>query len=164
MELKTLEKADLDAALATAQASWSEMRADDVESICLDILEADPENQNALELLLRSRIELLKKGLPQGVAHAEELIPRLESDFDKAFFSGMLREGQARYLIEKRGKQSSNVAYSWFRHAMDNFEEAHSKDPGRIEAQLHWNACLRTLKNNPQCIPPPEDAEEHGIE
>ena len=164
MELKTIEKADLDAALAAAQNSWSELRADNAESICLDILEADPGNQSALELLLRSRIELLKKGLPRGVAQAEELIPRLESDFDKAFFSGMLREGQARYLLEKRGRQSSNVAYSWFRQAMEDYEEALSKNPGRIEPKLHWNACVRTIQSNPHCIPPPEDAEEHGIE
>ena len=164
MDLKTLETSDLDAALIAAQASWSEHRAEETESICLDILDVSPQNARALELLLLSRIELLKKGLPQSVSRAQELIPRLESAFDRAFFSGMVRESQARYLLEKRSRETSHVAYSWFRHAMDDFEEAASADPSRIEPKLQWNACLRTLKNNPQCTPPPEEDEEHGIE
>ncbi|MEE3327469.1 MAG: hypothetical protein VX252_09050 [Myxococcota bacterium] len=164
MDIKTLEAADLEKALAAAKATWAELRAEDTESICLDILDLDPQNRSALELLLRSRIELLKKGLPQSVARAQELIPRLDSTFDQAFYSGMLREAQARYLLEKRGRETSRVAYSWFRHAMDDFEEASAIATDRIEPKLRWNACLRTLKNNPQCVPPSDDGEDHGIE
>ena len=164
MDFKNLESADLDAALAAAQASWAELRAEETESICLDILELDPNHRSTLDLLLRCRIELLKKGLPQSVARAQELIPQLDSDFDQAFYSGMIREAQARYLLEKRGRATSGVAYSWFRHAMDDFAAASNLDAGRVEPKLHWNACLRTLENNPQCVPPPEDGEDHGIE
>lgn len=164
MDLKTLDTADLEVALVTAQKSWSELRAEDTESICLDILSVEPQNAEALELLLRSRIELLKKGLPQSVARAQELLSSLATPFDQAFYSGMLREAQARYLLEKRGRSTSHVAYSWFRHAMDDFEASAAIEPSRIEPKLRWNACLRTLKNNPQCAPAPEEEEEHGIE
>lgn len=164
MEIKRLEGAEVEAALAAAEASSSRFQPEVAESICEDILAVEPDNERALEILFWSRILLLKKGLPKGVEKTGELLPRFRSDFDRAYFGGVMREQQARFLLERRGKQSSFVAYSWFRHAMDDFEEASAKDPSRLEPKLHWNACFRTLQANPQCIPAPEDAEEHGIE
>lgn len=164
MDLKILETGEIDAALAAAEACWSRSEVEVAQSICQDILEADPDHPTALELLFLSRVALLSKGLPKGVERAQELIPRFGSEFDRAFFSGVLRETQARYLLERRGRHSSFVAYSWFRHAMDDFDEASTKDPNRPEPRLHWNACLRTLQANPQCVPAPEEMEDHGIE
>lgn len=164
MNLKTFKSDDVEAAMAAARTCWAELQIEDTESICQDVLSLDPTNQEAVELLFRSRVSLLSKGLPRGVERAQELVPQFDGDFEKAFFSGLLRENQARYLLDRRGRQASSVAYNWFRHAMDDFEEANRQDSTRIEATLHWNACLRTLQANPHCAPNPEEAEEHGIE
>jgi len=164
MDFKILQAQEINAALAEAEDCWSGSQPEVAESICQDILEADPNHERALTLLFSSRVALLAKGLPKGVERAQELIPRFGSEFERAFFSGVLRESQARYLLQQRGRHSSFVAYSWFRHAMDDFEEAGRQDPSRPESKLHWNACLRTLQANPQCAPAPEDIEEHGIE
>lgn len=164
MDIKILEPREIDAALTEAEDCLSKSQNEVAASICEDILEADPSHGPALKLLFSSRVALLAKGLPKGVERAQELIPRFDSEFDRAFHSGVLRESQARYLLSQRGRHSSFVAYSWFRHAMDDFEEASQKDANRPEPKLHWNACLRTLEANPQCTPTPEDAEEHGIE
>ena len=47
------------------------------ESICLDVLHVEPENQEALVLLLLARTDMLEEGLPGGVDRARESRERL---------------------------------------------------------------------------------------
>ena len=164
MELKTLEHGEIDAALALADEYKSRSQSEIAESICQDILEIEPDHIGALDLLYWTRIDALKKGLPGAVERVQELLLRFAKDSDRAYRTGVFREEQARHLLGQRGQHSNFIAYDWFRHAMDEFEEAVMREPRLLEARLHWNACVRTLRANPQCKPTPDEMEEHGIE
>ena len=164
MELKTLGADQVSSALAAAEQCRAGGEAETAESICTDILEVDPGNARAIELLLWSRVDLLGEGRYGGVERAQEALALVQSDFERHYLEGVICEQQARFLIGKRGRHSSRVAYDWFRHAMDAFEEAARIAPDRPEASLRWNACLRSIERDRHCAPDLDDGEDHGIE
>ncbi len=164
LETKSLPPGELAKALEMAQRCRDVSEPEEAESICIDVLEAEPDHQEALVLLLLARTDLLELGLPGGVDRAREPIQKLRSEFDREYYAGIVCERQARHLLLARGRHSSFVAWDWFQYAMDHFEAALRLEPGRVEPALRFNACVRLIERNRHCAPPPEDGEEHGIE
>ncbi len=163
-ELKTLPPAETTTALAMAQRCRDVGEPEEAESICLDVLAAEPAHQEALILLVLARTDLLDRGLPGGVERAREPLEKLESEYDRAYYAGIICERQARHLVQARGRRSSFVAWDWFQNAMRHFEEAARLAPERVEPVLRFNTCVRLIERNPHCEPGPDDLEEHGIE
>ena len=163
-DLKSLPSGHLPTALAMAQRCRDVGEPEEAESICLDVLENEPQNQEALVLLLLARTDLLDKGLPSGIEKAREALSKLEGEYERAYYAGIICERQARYLLRARGRRSSFVAWDWFRYAMEHFEEAAQLAPDRIEAVLRFNTCIRLIQGNRHCVPDPGDDYEHGIE
>ena len=74
----------------------------EAESICLDILHVDPENQQALITLLLARTDEFDQ--PTGdVARAQEVVPRLKGAYEQAYYAGIVLERKARAQL--RGGQ-----------------------------------------------------------
>ncbi|NRA06942.1 MAG: hypothetical protein HRU02_02205 [Myxococcales bacterium] len=163
-ELKRLASGDVSSALALAEQCRATGEADAAESICLDVLELESENQSALLLLLLARTDLLERGLPHGVDRAREVLPRLAGEYERAYYGGVICERQARTVLGQRGKRSGFVAFDWFRYAMEQYEEAAQLAPERLDATLRYNACARTIERNRHCQPAEDDRLEHGIE
>lgn len=164
LELKALPRGEMSTALEMAQRCRDVSEPAEAESICLDLLRVEPENQQALVLLLLARTDLLDEGLPGGVARAREPLAKLVDEYDREYYAGIICERQARYLLGSRGRHTSFIAWDWFQYAMDHFEEAGRLSPERIEPVLRFNACVRLIERNRHCIPSPEDQGEHGIE
>ncbi|HEY7685110.1 MAG TPA: hypothetical protein VH833_03275, partial [Gemmatimonadales bacterium] len=57
----------------------------DAESICLDILEVEPDNQRALVALLLARTDQFPSAHGPHIASAREVLPRLVSDYERAY-------------------------------------------------------------------------------
>jgi len=163
-ELKAIAEGDASQALALAEASRAAGDADVSESICLDLLELEPDNQEALVLLLLARTDQFKRGLPRSVERAREVLPRLSGEYERAYYGGMICERQARYVLGQRGKRSGFVAYDWFRYAMELYEESARLAPEKLESTFRYNSCVRTIERNRHCQPDDDDAMEHGIE
>lgn len=163
-ELKPLPPDRIAEALARAQRYRLLNEPDNAESICLDVLDVDPENQEALILLLLSRADLLHRGIPHGVALAREVLPKLKSEYDRAYYHGIICERKGKYLLTRRGQRSGFVAYEWFRHAMEQYEIAAGLDATNHDPVLRWNTCARLIERNPHCVPEQADQHEHGLE
>jgi hypothetical protein len=73
------------------------------ESICLDIVNVDPDNQKAPALFMLSRTDQFKDGDPQPVARAREVLPRLTDAYEKEYYGGLIYEAQGRSLLGRRG-------------------------------------------------------------
>ena len=129
------------------------------ESICLDILRIDPENQEALVTLLLSLTDQLGAG---GVAsQAKAVIPRLKGEYERAYYSGIICERAAKSLLDHAGPGSAFGAYDGFREAMEWYEAAEPLRPaGSDDAVLRWNTCVRILKKYPNLRPRPEESFE----
>jgi hypothetical protein len=150
-QLKPLSTDAIPAALSKAERYRLLNEPDQAESICLDILAADPENHEALVMLLLALTDRFPSGDGQLVARAQTLVTRLDSAYERAYFSGVVAERRARAILERGGPNRLISAGNWIREAMAHYERAESDRPsGNDEARLRWNACARTLNGLPE--------------
>src|ERR1051326_7308612 len=128
------------------------------ESICLDILAVEPENQVALVMLLLARTDQLATTMAAGAARAREVLPRLRDGYKRAYYGGVIQERHAKALLHSGRPGSSAMAYDAFRDAMEHYEPAVS--PARAakeEARLRWNTGARRAKETPPRGPGAEE-------
>ena len=164
-ELEKIAPASIPAALEKAEHYRLTGESACAESICLDVLEVDPDHQSGLILLLLARTDQFTLGLPSQVERAREILPHLSSAYDRAYYGGIICERQGKYQLRQRGKRSGFVAWEWFQHAMEQYQEAKGlSEPGDDNPTLRWNTCARLIMRNPHCVPDPEQDTEHMIE
>jgi hypothetical protein len=124
------------------------------ESICLDVLLVEPANQDALVALLLARTDLFFTSHGAGDAAAREVLPRLTSEYDRAYYAGLIAERRGKALLHAARPGSHAMAWHCLRDAMDAYEKAAAIRPaGNDEAVLRWNTCARVLNANPQLAP-----------
>lgn len=152
MQLKPITKEGVPAALTKAERYRLLNDSTAAESICLDILEVDPENQQALVTLLLSVTDQFMDDTGDEVKRARDVLPRLKDDYKRAYYSGIIAERKAKALLHRGGMGVDDVAYDWFREAMRWYEKAEGLRPaGNDEAILRWNTCARLLgKHQPK--------------
>ena len=144
--LKPITAAGIPTALQKAERYRLLNDSSAAESICLDILEADPENQAALVTLLLSITDQLRGDLSDGVRRAREVLPRLTNEYKRAYYAGIISERRAKAQLAASIPGSADVAADWLREAMAHFEEAERlRPPGNDESILRWNTCVRML-------------------
>src|SRR6266511_2209568 len=80
------------------------------ESICLDVLEIDPENQDALVTLLLAITDRFTRGYAVGATQAKELLPRIKDEYQRAYYAGIICERQAKARLQQGGPGSSHHA------------------------------------------------------
>lgn len=159
MELKALHKDAVPAALAKAERYRLLHEPWQSESICQDVLQIDPDNQEALIMLVLALIDQFDKGA--RVDDAQELIPRLRDEYDRAYYSGLISERRAYCLLFQSRHGSSSIIYEWLTEAMTWYERAEAiRPPQNDDALLRWNTCARVLMRNPQLKPVPEERQE----
>ena len=95
-ELKSLHKDAIPAALEKAERYRLLNEPGEAESICLDILRVDPENQQAIIMLLLALTDRFEKGYGVSDSQAKELLARLKSDYERAYYSGIVAERRAK--------------------------------------------------------------------
>ena len=157
-ELKRLSPEAIPAALERAGRYRLLNEPGEAESICLDVLEADPDNQNALVTLLLALTDQLDRG---GVASAERargLLGRLRDDYSRVYYAGLICERRAKAQLRLHQAGHSHLVYGLFREAMEHFERAAElRPPGNDDALLRWNACVRSLDRHPELAPESEE-------
>src|SRR6476660_5455309 len=94
-ELKPLSREAIPAALEKAERYRLLNEPGEAESICLDVLKAEPENQQALITLLLAVSDRFGKGYGVGDAQVKELLDRLKGAYDRAYYTGILAERRA---------------------------------------------------------------------
>jgi len=163
--LKRLSPTAVDAAIARAERYRLLNEPEEAESICLDVLEVEPHSQPALRILLLARSDQIPHGGSRALSLAREVLPRLESEYERAYFHGVVCERHAKALLKRKGRRSGGIAYEWFQSALEAYEQAEAlAEPGNDEAVLRWNACLRTIERHPHCARDPEEQEHFGLE
>ena len=122
------------------------------ESICRDVLHLDKANQKALVTLLLALTDQFGRGLSVSIEHAQEVLPRVQGDYEKAYYAGIIFERWAKAQLAQEAP--GYVAYDWFEKAMSLYDKAQSlSPPENDDAILRWNTCVRILKRNPQIRP-----------
>jgi hypothetical protein len=116
------------------------------ESICLDVLEVEPGNQEALHALILSITDQLDQELAEGVTRARALLPRIDDEYERHYLAGIICERRGKAQLHRGALGSAEVAADWFREAMTWYAKAEGMRPaGNDESILRWNTCVRLL-------------------
>ncbi|MEO8030001.1 MAG: hypothetical protein ABJC74_16560 [Gemmatimonadota bacterium] len=135
------------------------------ESICLDILQVEPDNQAALIALLLSITDQFGEAPKDSVRRAREVLPRLSDAYRQAYYAGIIAERWAKAQLRRGTPASGEIAYHSFVEAMGWYEKAESQRPaGNDEAILRWNTCARVVAGNSQLRPRTDEPVELGLE
>lgn len=152
LELKSLHKDAIPAALAKAERYRLLHEPWQSESICQDVLRVDSENQTALVTLLLALTDQF--GQAFKVQEAKAVIPRLKDEYDRAYYSGIVSERRAQALLHQSRHATGSAIHDWLREAMDWYERAEAiRPPANDDALLRWNTCARILMGNPHLQP-----------
>ncbi|MFN0139181.1 MAG: hypothetical protein ACKVQW_03710 [Pyrinomonadaceae bacterium] len=144
-ELKPLHRDAIDAALEKANRYRLLNEPGAAESIYLDILAVDPDNQDALKNIVLAMSDRFGKDYAVGDARVTEYITRLKDDYQRAYYTGIMYERRAKAELARDGVG----AFELFRQAMECFEKAEAMRPaGNDEAILRWNGCARIINRN----------------
>jgi hypothetical protein len=114
------------------------------ESVCRDVLAVDPQNQQALVMLLLALTDQFRTGSPECFNEAQAVVPKLQEEYQRLYYTGIIweRRGQALAIEGRTG--SAKVAYAWICQAMEYYERAERiRPPANDDALLRWNSCLR---------------------
>lgn len=151
--LKPLSTDAIPAALARAERYRLLNEPDQAESICLDILAAEPGRREAVVTLLLAMTDRFGANDGPPVARAQELAASLDSAYERAYYSGLVAERRGRALLEGQSPGRTRSAGQWIRDAMEHYEAAESVRPaGNDDARLRWNACARVLNAQPALL------------
>ena len=158
-QLKTISKNGVTEALAKVQHYRYLNQAEEAESICRDILAADPEHQMALRLLGLSITDQFTGRSSDRYKEAESCFEQLSSAYERFYYLGILYERRAKAQL--RTGQLAHTLNVNFEQAMHCFEEAEKIRPqGNDDALLRWNRCLRLMQSIPDLA---EESESFDI-
>jgi erythromycin esterase-like protein len=115
------------------------------ESICCDVLAADPGNKEALVTLLLALTDQFETDYLRALDRAKEVLPQLHGDYERAYYEGIINERWAKAQAARR--MPTHIVAGWFQRAMHCYENAEalctSDNP---DAVLRWNTCARILQ------------------
>ena len=135
------------------------------ESICRDILEIDPTNQQVLVIFVLALTDQLAEGHAHAMKTVHETLPRITEPYQRAYYTGIASERSGQALLHGGGMGSGAMAYDAFRDAMGWYERAEAiRPPGNDDAILRWNTCARLISGNSHLAPQPENAYEPSLE
>ena len=127
------------------------------ESICLDVLRIEPDNERALIMLLLALTDQFGRGVTAN--KAREVLRRLKGAYERAYYAGIISERTAHAQLHRASPNSAFAAYESFRDAMECYERAAQvRPPGNDDAILRWNTCARMLMGNQNLRPRPDEA------
>ena len=159
--LKPLSPEAVARALAKAERYRLLNEPGEAESICLDALEADPENQEALVTMLLALTDQFDDDATKAVADAWICVDRIRGDYDRAYYTGIVWERRAKARLKRGVPDCGPRAYDWLREAMTWFEKAEAvRPPGNDDALLRWNACARLIMRDRRLVPASDERGE----
>lgn len=158
--LKQLNHDAVPAALEKAYRYRLLNEPEQAESICEDILQIQPENQDALTTLILSLTDQFQGPHPVSPETARAQLLRLNGEYEREYYAGIIDEREGIAWLRSDRPRSGSAAYQCFRLAMEHFERAEAiRPPGNDDALLRWNSCARMIENYPEVAPANEGVE-----
>lgn len=143
--LKKLTHEGVWAALAKAERYRLLNEPEPAESICLDVLELEPKNQQALEMLILTLTDQFGNASASRVRHAMELVGLVDDAYRRHYLAGLVHEREGRCAL--RRSMGGPAAYECFRDAMEEYARAERLRPEGIDDPiLRWNSCARIIE------------------
>lgn len=144
-ELKPLHHDAVPAALEKANRYRLLNEPGAAESIYLDVLAIEPDNQEALRNIVLAMSDRFGKDYSIGDTHINDYLAKITDEYERTYYTGIVYERRAKAMLAKDGLN----AYEMFVKAMECFERAENVRPaGNDDAILRWNGCARIVDRN----------------
>ena len=164
-ELKPLSIESIPAAQQKAVRYRLLNEPQEAESICLDILQIDPGNRDAVITLILALTDQFDQRLGPAARDARQALSQLENSYETAYYRGIIAERQGKAYFKRGAPGSGSMAYDAIRDAMEAYEEAETLRPaGNDDAILRWNSCVRMLERYPEIKPAEEEPYQPMLE
>ncbi len=148
-ELKLLHTDAIPSALEKANRYRLLNEPSAAESICLDILEIEAENQEALITLVLAISDRFGKDYAVSDNRIQDFVSRIKDEYQRTYYTGIVYERRAKALLNSGSTGYQSNIFEYFRQAMNAFEKAEEIGPrGNDEAILRWNGCARIVMHN----------------
>ncbi len=135
------------------------------ESICRDVLEIEPANQQVLVMFVLALTDQLADDHGHIMRVVSETLPRISDPYQRAYYTGITSERSGQALLHRGGMGTGAMAYDALRDAMSWYEQAEAIRPaGNDDAILRWNTCARLISGNSHLGPHTESAYEPALE
>ncbi len=153
-ELRPISKEAVGAALEKAQRYRLLNEPREAESICHDVLLADPDNAQARITLLLAMTDQFGQRAGSPLEAARQQITSLPSEYERAYYTGVIFERWGKSHLAR--DMPRHVAFDWIREAMNHYDAAAAmRPPENDDAILRWNTCVRLLQREPRPVMPP---------
>jgi hypothetical protein len=130
----------------------------EAESICLDILDVEPDNQDAIKMLILALTDQFERGVTRKMPY--ELLSKIEDPFNREYHKGIILEREAKASLSRNLPNSLHDAYEWLEEAMESYEKADELSrEDDDDAILRYNACVRTIDKFHLKVRPPQGRE-----
>lgn len=127
------------------------------ESICHDILQADPGNQKAIYTLVLAITDQFEGKYKTSLKQAQEKANELNDDYQREYCLGLIFERQAKAALKRSTPRAGYIAYEYLHRSLKHYENAEKLRPNTNEESiLRWNACARFIKQH-KLKPAPDD-------
>jgi tetratricopeptide (TPR) repeat protein len=142
--VKQIHPDGIETALQKADKYRSLNQPTEAESICRDVLAIDGDNQLALRTLGLALTDQFGASSSALFAEAERVFDRLHDPYERAFYTGLACERQAKAQLAARIPLYS--VRPLFDQALGHYAEAERlRPPGNDDPILRWNSCVRVL-------------------
>jgi hypothetical protein len=160
-EIKPIARESIGRALERAERYRLLNEPREAESICLDVLAIEPENQKALACLLLAVTDQFHSVSGPLMDRAKQLLGRFDSPFDRKYYAGIIYERFARQQIMQGHPGAKFSAYGYLTEAIALYDEADAlAAEGNDDAILRHNTCVRMIEWHHLVEPHREDHEQ----
>jgi hypothetical protein len=154
-KLKEIARGSIGRALDRAEHCRLRNEPWEAESICLDVLEVEPEHQEALVRLVLSLTDQFEQDMSR-LGEARAAVGRLRDEYALRYYSGIIEERAGKAHLARNTPGSG--AYRALQKAMEWYEKAEAiHPPENDDAILRWNTCVRRLTRLGHMDPVRED-------
>ncbi len=148
-KLKSLHKEAVGAALEKAKHYRLLNEPGAAQSICLDILQVEPDNQDALVTIVLAMSDRFGKDYAIGDSQIKSYLEQLSDEYLRSYYTGIVYERRAKAVLRRATPGSESTAFELFVQAMNWFEKAEAiRPPGNDDAILRWNGSARIIMSN----------------
>lgn len=150
LALKRLAEKNLGAAVALAKHYRDLNQPEEAESICRDVLDVAPDDQDALQTLGLALTDQLPTRWMALFEEACSIFTRLKGDYERVYYTGIAWERYAKAQLAAGRDHNAIHAYET---ALGHFEKAEELAPkGEPAPVLHYNHCVRALTEHPDLV------------
>jgi hypothetical protein len=152
-DLKLLTREAIPGALGKAERYRLLNQPWEAESIYLDVLQIDPDNQDALIGGVLAATDQFDDDLAGSAARARELLHRIRDEYERTYYAALICERRAKAILRAGRPNAGSIAHSLIEEALDLYGRAEKIRPeGNDDTLLRWNACVRMTTRHRQVV------------